>query len=291
MTHPDSPPPFSACPPAARRKCTRLFFDVDDTVTWRGRLPEESVRALYRAHEAGLSLVAVTGRSFAWGELLVRLLPLDAVVVETGAAALFHDKNEQGHPRLVVMHHEEDGEVRAALRHRRRVAAGAVLAQVPTARLATDNVGRLADTAFDLVEEGPPVPADDATAIRRILDEAGLVSAQSSVHINAFALGPSGPFDKATMVDRLLRRMGDTTLADVASTLCYVGDSTNDGPLFSAAGMSVGVGNVKKHLPALHERGQAPRYVVDGDGGFGFAQVVATLLEARHIDAAGAGDG
>jgi hypothetical protein len=288
MSARELPPPFSTCPPDARRRCRRLFFDVDDTITWKGRLPEESVRALYRAHEAGLSLVAVTGRSFAWGELLVRLLPLDAVVVETGAAALFHGRDTEGHPQLVVLHHEEDGETRAALRHRRRVAAGAVLAQVPAARLATDNVGRLADTAFDLIEEGPPVSADDAAAIRRILDEAGLVSAQSSVHINAFALGPSGPFDKATMVDRLLRRMGSTSLADAADTLCYVGDSTNDGPLFQAAGLSVGVGNVKKHLGSLAEHGQSPRYLVDGDGGFGFAQVVATLLEARDGDV---GDG
>ncbi len=283
----DPPPPFSTAPVDARRRCSRLFFDVDDTVTWRGRLPEESVRALYRAHAAGLSLVAVTGRSFAWGELLVRLLPLDAVVVETGAAALFHTRDGSGHPQLVVLHHEEDGEVRAALRHRRRVAAGAVLAQVPSARLATDNVGRLADTAFDLVEEGPPVPTEDAMAIRRILDEAGLTTAQSSVHINAFALGPAGPFDKATMVDRLLRRMSGTSLADAAATLCYVGDSTNDGPLFAAAGLSVGVGNVRHHLPALRERAQAPAYVVDGDGGFGFAQVVATLLEARDAEVVG----
>jgi hydroxymethylpyrimidine pyrophosphatase-like HAD family hydrolase len=217
----------------------------------------------------------------------VRLLPLDAVVVETGAAALFHKKGDDGHPQLVVLHHEEDGEVRAALRHRRRVAATAVLAQVPTARLAVDNVGRLADTAFDLVEEGPPVAADDAAAIRRILDEAGLVTAQSSVHINAFAIGPAGPFDKATMVDRLLRTMAGTTLADAAPTLCYVGDSTNDGPLFKAAGLSVGVGNVRPHLRALTERGQAPRFVVDGDGGFGFAQIVATLLEG--VDDGGVG--
>jgi HAD superfamily hydrolase (TIGR01484 family) len=278
------PPLFSTASVAARRACTRLFFDIDDTITWRGRLPEVSVRALYRASEAGLSLVAVTGRSFAWGELFVRLLPLDAVIVETGAAALFHERNTEGHPALVVLHHEEDGEVRAALRHRRRVAATAVLAQVPSARLATDNVGRLADTAFDLVEEGPLVSTEDASAIRRILQEAGLQSAQSSVHINAFAFGPAGPFDKATMVDRLLRRQGHGGLAQAAETLCYVGDSTNDGPLFAAAGLSVGVGNVKPHLTNLAARGQTPRYVVDGEGGFGFAQVVATLLEAREGD-------
>jgi len=88
------------------------------------------------------------------------------------------------------------------------------------------------------------------------------------------------------MVDRLLKTMSSSkdvssSMATAAATLCYVGDSTNDGPLFAAAGVSVGVGNVSAHLPLLRERGQAPRFVVDGNGGFGFAQVVNALLEVR----------
>jgi HAD superfamily hydrolase (TIGR01484 family) len=271
---------LSSCPASERAACTRLFFDVDDTLTWRGRLPEDAVRALYRAKDAGLSLVAVTGRSFAWGEMLVRLFPLDAVVAETGAMALWWRGPTDGRG-LEVLFHEPDEHERQRLSALRAAATTTVLANVSAARLARDNVGRVSDTAFDLVEEGAPVSVDDADRICTILHGSGLVTARSSVHINAFAFGKGGPFDKATMVDRLLSVTSSTTLAAAAPTLCYVGDSQNDGPLFAAAGLSVGVGNVSAHLPALRARGHAPRFVVDGNGGFGFAQVVNALLEAR----------
>jgi HAD superfamily hydrolase (TIGR01484 family) len=274
------PPLFAAAP--GRARCGAVFFDVDDTLTWHGRLVESAVTALYAAKRAGFTLCAVTGRSFAWGELLVRLFPLDAVVVETGAAALVWRGTA-----LTELWHERDAEVRQALSARRAAATARALATVPTARLAKDNVGRVCDTAFDLVEEGAPVDAADAAAIRGVLVEEGLVVAQSSVHINAFAFGPAGPFDKASMVARVLARLGDRDVDAVAfdddafATLCYVGDSQNDGPMFARARLSVGVNNVRPHLDALHARGQAPRYVVDGDGGHGFAEVVAALIAAR----------
>ena len=219
------PPDFTSCPAEARAAATHLFFDVDDTLTWHGRLPEVAVRALYRAKDAGLVLAAVTGRSFAWGELLVRLLPLDAVVAETGAQALWWNG-----PSLEVIHHEDDPQVRHALNAKRRAAADKVLAEVKGSRLAMDNVGRVADTAFDLVEEGAPLGEVETEQLRAILHDEGIVTARSSVHVNAFAFGPAGPFDKAIMVDRLLRARGDGGLNDVAPHLCYVGDSKNDGP-------------------------------------------------------------
>lgn len=271
-----SPTPFLESPRADRAACTRLFFDVDDTLTWHGRLPEAAVSALYRAKAAGLVLCAVTGRSFAWGELMVRLFPFDAVVSETGANALYFD----GDRRLRVLHHEDD-DARAALSARRNDAARLALRTIAGARLATDNVGRVADTAFDLIEEGPPVPEDDVVALRALLHGHGLVTARSSVHVNAFAFGDKGPFNKASMVDRLLREQAGVSLDDASATLCYVGDSTNDGSLFCRAALSVGVQNVAPHLPALSALGQAPRFVVDAPGGHGFAQVVDALLSAR----------
>jgi HAD superfamily hydrolase (TIGR01484 family) len=270
------PPSFSSAPTSARAACTRLFFDVDDTLTWHGRLPDEAVRALYRAKDAGLSLCAVTGRSFAWGELLVRLFPLDAVVAETGASALYFD----GQGRLQALHHENDDE-RARLSQVRAHAAVVALNAVKTARLALDNVGRVADTAFDLVESGDPVPEADIVALREVLHGAGLQTARSSVHVNCFAYGEHGAFDKATMVDRLLRHTAGISLNDASATLCYVGDSGNDGPLFARAALSVGVGNIVNHLPGLVSLGQAPRFMVDGCGGFGFAAVVNALLDAK----------
>jgi len=275
-----APAPFSSCPRAVRLACTRLYFDIDDTVTWRGRLPEEAVRALYRAKAAGLSLCAVTGRSFAWAELIVRLFPVDAVIAETGAVALWLE-HDGGIERLRVMHHEDDATERTRLKRMRDDAAAHALREIPTARLADDSVGRVSDTAFDLVESGPPVPEDDVNRLRDVLHARGLVTARSSVHVNAFAFGKSGAFDKATMVDRLLRTRDGVSLSDAAPTLCYVGDSKNDGPLFARVGVSVGVRNVLPHVEALHALGQAPAYVTDGDGGYGFAAVVAGLLEDR----------
>jgi len=268
-----TPPLFHTCPRAVRAAATRLAFDVDDTITHKGRLPSVVVRALEDAHAAGLSLIAVTGRSAAWGELLVRLFPLAACVAETGAVC-FVPRAAGG---MTVLHHESDARVRAENAAVRARLADEILREVPGARLAVDNVGRLVDTAFDLVEDGPRVDEETARAIRDRLTKAGLTVAQSSVHINAWF----GQFDKATMCARYLRECEGTTLDDAKDTLVYVGDSMNDGAMFARAGLSVGVANVRPHLAALAARGESPRFLVDGEGGHGFVEVVRALLEAR----------
>lgn len=273
----DPPLSFGDSDPDLRAAARVLAFDVDDTLTWHGQLPEAAARALYAAHGAGMTLIAVTGRSYSWAEMLMRLFPLAAAVAETGAVALV-----RGPAFLEVLHHEPDEAVRQAGVQRRDAAAARALAEVPSARLAIDNPGRLYDVAFDLVESGLPVPPADAARIRALLEEGGLATAQSSVHINAWALGPHGPFDKATMLDRVLRQVLGGSLDELAATLCYVGDSTNDGAMFARAHLSVGVANVAPHLDALGARGQTPRFLVEGQGGHGFAQVVDALLAPRR---------
>lgn len=267
------PPPFSSAPVPLRAGVRFLLFDVDDTVTWQGALPEVAARALYRAADAGLRLVAVTGRSASWAELLLRLFPLEAAVAETGALCLV--KADGG--RVELMHSEPDAERRRANDQRRRSAAERVLREVKGARLALDNMGRVYDTAFDLVEDGPLVVDEDATRMRAILVEEGLSVAQSSVHINAWI----GSFDKATMVERYLEERCGTSLHREGHALAYAGDSKNDGAMFARAGLSVGVDNVRPHLEWLTARAQAPRYLVDQPGGLGFATLVALLLEGR----------
>ncbi|MFZ9886186.1 MAG: HAD-IIB family hydrolase [Myxococcota bacterium] len=273
MTTITLPPLFTSLPDAVRHGVTHLFFDIDDTVTHEGALPEPAAVSLYRAAAQGLHLVAVTGRSAAWAELLLRLFPLKAAVAETGALCLV--KSHGG--RLEVLHSESSEEVRRVNTTRRTAAVDRVLREVPGARLALDNVGRLYDTAFDLVEDGPLVDDSTSAHIRSILQHEGLEVAQSSVHINAWF----GRFDKATMVERYLRECCSTSLVELGDRLVYAGDSKNDGPMFAAAGLSVGVANVKPHLPWLTERGQAPRYVVNAPGGHGFAELVALLTGGR----------
>lgn len=273
------PPLFHLAPPAQLGAVTRLFFDVDDTLTWKGRLPPEAINALHDAHAAGISLVAVTGRSLSWAEMLLRLFPLDAAIGETGAACLYWQKSgeTQTGTSIGVLHAEPDANVRRDHQRRRDAAADAVFAAVPRARFALDNMGRVYDTAFDLVEDGPALSAEEATGIRNILAEHGLVVAQSSVHINAWF----GDFNKASMVSRYLEEVCETTLDVAAPKLVYVGDSTNDGPMFAKSPLSVGVNNVTPHLEALKRAGQSPKFRVAGDGGAGFAEVVAALQNAR----------
>ncbi len=272
----DDLPLFGDSDPDLRAGARILAFDVDDTLTWRGQLPEAAARALYAAHDAGLMLIAVTGRSYSWAEMLLRLFPLAAAVAETGAVALVR----RG-ATLEVLHHEPDAAVRLENAARRDRAAERALAEVATARLAIDNPGRLYDVAFDLVESGPPVPPADARRIRDVLEGEGLVTAQSSVHVNAWRLGPHGPFDKASMFERVLVDATGADLTSQADAVCYLGDSTNDGAMFARARLSVGVANVRPHLPALAAAGQAPRFVAAGAGGHGFAEAVAALLEVR----------
>jgi HAD superfamily hydrolase (TIGR01484 family) len=266
-------PPFASCPAPTRAAVGSVLFDVDDTVTWQGRLPEEAALALYRAHEAGLSLVAVTGRSASWAELLLRLFPLDAAVAETGALCLVAEKGG----RVSVIHSEKDERQRRENEGLRRAAADRVLREVPSARLALDNMGRLYDIAFDLTEDGPPMPAAEAARVRALLEEDGLTTAQSSVHVNAWI----GRFDKSSMVERYLRERRGTSLGELGSTLLYVGDSKNDGSMFARAKLGVGVANIAPHLSWLAEHAQAPAYVTSAPGGHGFAEVVRLLLEAR----------
>lgn len=291
-----APPSLATADPHHRCAVDKLFFDVDDTLTWRGQLPEAAALALYKAHAAGMSLFAVTGRSFSWAEMLMRLFPLDAAIAETGACALVRVDTHRGvgstesgsvriDGRVDVVHTEPDAKVRRDLARERERVCDVVLREHNEARLALDNPGRLYDCAFDLVESGPPVSTRGAAEIRAILQREGLTTAQSSVHINAWKIGPHGGFDKATMVDRVLRERYDTSLDEAAKTMCYVGDSENDGPLWARVtagdGISVGVGNCRPHLAALDAKQQMPLYIVDGSGGRGFAQVVNSLVEDR----------
>jgi HAD superfamily hydrolase (TIGR01484 family) len=273
MTEITNLPTFDSVPLERRAAVRRLLFDVDDTVTWQGSLPEVAANALYRAADAGLSLVAVTGRSASWAELLLRLFPLDAAVAETGALCLVAEEGG----RVSVIHSEPDVAQRRQNEDRRRRAADRALAEVSNARLALDNMGRVYDTAFDLVEDGPVVEERDASRIRGILEEEGLTWAQSSVHINAWI----GEFDKASMVERYLRERCDTSLDDAGDTLAYAGDSKNDGAMFARVDLSVGVDNIRPHLGWLSEHGQAPSYLVPSPGGHGFAELVELLLAAR----------
>ncbi|HBQ16036.1 MAG TPA: HAD family hydrolase, partial [Myxococcales bacterium] len=58
--------PLAQLPRELAASLRGVIFDVDDTLTTRGRLTAEAYGALTALHDAGLSLIAVTGRPLGW---------------------------------------------------------------------------------------------------------------------------------------------------------------------------------------------------------------------------------
>ena len=58
---------------------------VDDTLTWHGQLPPETLIALSKLRQAGLKVVAVTGVCADWCDHIAQLWHVDAVIGENDA--------------------------------------------------------------------------------------------------------------------------------------------------------------------------------------------------------------
>ena len=61
-----------------------VLFDVDDTVTWEGRLVPAALLAMAAGQAAGLRMVPVTGRPGGWVDHIARMWPVNGVVGENG---------------------------------------------------------------------------------------------------------------------------------------------------------------------------------------------------------------
>ena len=70
------------------RSLRGIFCDVDDTLTHAGSLVPAAYEALVRATDAGLRVVAVTGRPAGWAEVFACTWPLAGAIAENGAFAV-----------------------------------------------------------------------------------------------------------------------------------------------------------------------------------------------------------
>jgi haloacid dehalogenase-like hydrolase len=76
-------------PLADRRAISGVLTDIDDTLTTAGAITADALAALGDLKQAGLPVIAVTGRSVGWSEPFALAWPVDAIVAENGAVALF----------------------------------------------------------------------------------------------------------------------------------------------------------------------------------------------------------
>ncbi len=236
-------------------------FDIDDTITTDGRVTAEAYQALWNLQQAGLRVLAVTGRPAGWCDMIARTWPVDGVLGENGA--LFYRRHGRTVSRQDLGEPPSPGRIEAL--------AEKLLAEFPDFKVASDQFCRRFDLAIDFAEEVGPFPVRQAEALAEAFSREGAKAKVSSIHVN----GWFGHWDKASGLQQVLRSHFDLDTHQLA----YVGDSPNDGPLFAIAALSVGVANIREfaNLP------EAPAFICHQPRGEGFAEFVATLLDKRRL--------
>lgn len=259
--------PLSALSSEEARRLKGVLFDLDDTLLSHGTLTRAAYDALWTLHEAGLKLVAVTGRPSGWGDVLARQWPVDGLVSENGAVYV-RRKGASLERRDAV-----DEVERRARRDRLDRLAARVASDVPEARLTDDVRARRSDLTWD-VGETQKLPEVLVGAIVKEIEAAGARWLRSSVHLHA-------TFDVDDKASGSLRfcveEMGDEA-GRVPVHYAFVGDSANDGPCFAAFRTTFGVANVRASVSRLTV---PPRYVATRAMGDGFAEITGEILQKR----------
>ena len=259
--------PLSSLPPRAWRHVQGVMTDIDDTLTRDGAIEPAALVALQQLREAGLPVLAITGRPHGWSVPFARAWPVAVIVAENGAVALID--SEDG----VRTEFAQDEATRQRNAERLQAVAAQVLQQVPGATLAQDSAGRLCDIAIDhseFVQLPPPAIAQ----VVALMQQAGMTATVSSIHIN----GWFGSHDKWTGAQWMVSRLFGRRLDDEIERWIYVGDSTNDQPMFQRFTHSVGVANLRRFAAELQHW---PAWITPGERGQGFAEVAQALLAAR----------
>jgi len=259
------PTPWARVPHESVVHAAGVFTDIDDTLTTDGAITADALHALELLHEAGVPVIAITGRPMGWSAPFARDWPLAAIVAENGAVALRHDGSVE---------YAQDEATRAANALRLRAAAARVLREVPGTTLARDSAGRVTDIAVDHSEFARLSPAQIAEVVA-VMRAEGMNATVSSIHIN----GWFGSHDKLSGARWMVRRLYGRELDAEFGRWAYVGDSTNDQQMFATFALSVGVANLRRFERELTVW---PAYLTVGERGAGFAEVAATLSAGRR---------
>jgi len=262
--------PLSEFSIPARRAVRGVLFDIDDTLTSRGRLTADAYAAVERLQNAGLAVVPITGRPAGWCDHIARMWPVSAVVGENGAFYFRYDHATRSMRRRYV----DEAAVRAAYRARLTRIGDEILAAVPGAAIAADQHYRETDLAIDYCEDVPPLQPATAERIAAVMRERGLTAKVSSIHVN----GWFGTYDKLGMTKTLMREAFAVDLDAARAEYVFVGDSPNDAPMFGYFPHAVGVANVHAFAGRMEHE---PAYVTTAAAGAGFCEVVDAVLAVR----------
>ncbi|MDA0108049.1 HAD-IIB family hydrolase [Vibrio sp. La 4.2.2] len=267
------PKSLSALSPHQARKIEWLFTDVDDTLTWEGALPPETLLALNKLRSSGVKVVAVTGACAGWCDQIAKLWPVHGVIGENGAFWMM--KNQQGFHVHSLQPMDEMRSNQKILLQRLET----LLVHYPGIEFANDQSYRFCDVAINLGQDREPVADDVSTRllneIRSLVVNGQKVKAtQSSIHINVWL----GEHSKRFSSEEYLKVSGNQNVFAL-ETLTYIGDSLNDESMFDWLPITFGVNNLTPLLSKLRAK---PSYITSANGGYGFAELAQQLVEARH---------
>jgi HAD superfamily hydrolase (TIGR01484 family) len=262
--------PLSEFTLSDRRKIKVVLTDIDDTLTDRGRLPAKAYAALERLKHAGFIVAPVTGRPAGWCDLIARQWPVDGVIGENGAFFFRYDDAT----KRMTRHYSKSADERTADRKRLEQIRQAVLAEIPGAAIAADQLYREADLAIDFCEDVPALPKAAVQKIVDVFTRFDATAKISSIHVN----GWFGGYDKLSTSRLFLKQCADIDIDRHKEIAVFAGDSPNDAPMFGFFPNSVGVANV---LDFQDELSMPPAFVAKGRGADGFAELADMLIAAK----------
>jgi len=251
---------ISLWPVDERRRVKGVFTDIDDTLTTNGVISEQALSALHKLQQAGISVIAITGRPVGWSVPFAREWPVDAIVAENGAVALVGEHK----------YYLQDAATRASNQLKMSKVLATILQTVPNACVSQDSSGRETDIAIDHSEYAF-LDAQDIAKVVHIMRENGMTATISSIHIN----GWYGSHSKLEGARWIVRKLFDRNLEEELNNWVYVGDSPNDQIMFAHFPNSIGVANIKDFENQLQH---FPQYITPSERGQGFAELSKSLL-------------
>jgi len=246
-----------------------VFCDIDDTLTWEGRLIPAAFQSLADLQNDGLRVVPITGRPAGWVDLIARSWPVDGCVGENGGLWFYMNQGK------LIERFVQSLETRTKNRALLDGLADQIVRKVPGCALASDQPYRALDLAIDFAEDVPLMSEAEIDQIVAAFDEIGATSKVSSIHVN----GWFGEFDKLAGCRGLVRDLWGEDLNEDRGNYLYFGDSANDEPMFEFFAKSIGVANVATFLPRLKS---PPKLITKGNGGYGFQEAIERVLELRR---------
>jgi len=251
---------ISLWPVDERRRVKGVFTDIDDTLTTNGVISEQALSALHKLQQAGISVIAITGRPVGWCAPFASEWPVDAIVAENGAVALVGEHK----------YYLQDAATRASNQLKMSKVLATILQTVPNACVSQDSSGRETDIAIDHSEYAF-LDAQDIAKVVHIMRENGMTATISSIHIN----GWYGSHSKLEGARWIVRKLFDRNLEEELNNWVYVGDSPNDQIMFAHFPNSIGVANIKDFENQLQH---FPQYITPSERGQGFAELSKSLL-------------